>query len=92
MPATSAQSASSLGFEPLPSDSNLKSHQEARGSDTSKAQTSVKDGGRHRNQEAFRASMYDSYSAERREGGYSIGQQRGSIRSDQAPQRAAAMQ
>lgn len=50
VPAASAQSFSSSGSEPLPSDSNLNYYQEARGSEIN-AQTYVNDGGMYRNQE-----------------------------------------
>lgn len=48
--ATSAQSFSSSGSEPLPPDSNLNYYQEARGSEIN-AQTYVNDSGMYRNQE-----------------------------------------
>lgn len=89
--SASARSANSSGSEPFHSDSNSKNHEEARGLETSEAHTNGDNGGRYKNQETFRASMYDPHSAER-EGGSSLGQQWGNIRCDQAPQRAAAMQ
>ncbi|XP_063935646.1 nuclear transcription factor Y subunit A-1 isoform X3 [Daucus carota subsp. sativus] len=48
-PAASAQSFSSSGSEPLPSDSNMNYYQEARGQ--TNAQTYVNDGGMYRNQD-----------------------------------------
>ncbi|KAK3205271.1 hypothetical protein Dsin_019317 [Dipteronia sinensis] len=98
--AQSAQSGSSSGSEPLPSDSaetwnSATSQQEARGSklhDTHEAQINANGSGYYQNHSTLQASTYHSHLGDRGEDGDCSGQQWGSISSNQASQRPLAIQ
>ncbi|KAK2967822.1 hypothetical protein RJ640_027716 [Escallonia rubra] len=81
----STQSTSSSGSEPVPSSSADNLVHEA-----CKVQNFVKDGDRYENQGSFHRT-YESHSVNRDDGG-SVGQQWASVPSNQAQQRAVAMQ